>query len=90
MWKFNWLHGGAWAAKQRLRVWLENTDIVVAIRFMKNKRKTDAAMRKSLGGREPPYAWMGSLTLSAGVHHDSLWSSSLPKSSQSLHARISV
>ena len=33
---------------------------------------------------------MGSLASSAGVHRDTLWSSSLPDSSQSLHARISV
>lgn len=54
------------------------------------QEKNGCSSEEVTGCREPSYARMGSLTLSAGVHHDSLWSSGLPKSSQSLHARISV
>jgi hypothetical protein len=49
MWKFNWLRGGAWAAKQRLRVWLGHTDIVVAIRFMQNKRNKRCSSEEVTG-----------------------------------------
>lgn len=94
MWEFNWLHGGAWAATERLRLWIGNTDVVVQgdkVRFKENKRKTEVAVRTSLGGGEPRCARRGLLAPSAAAaHHDTLWSSSLPHSFQSLHARISM
>lgn len=65
MWEFNWLHGGrGWAATERLRVWIGNTDVVVQgdkVRFGKNKRKTEVVVRTSLGGGEPRCAWRGLL-----------------------------
>lgn len=56
--------GGAWAATERLRVWIGNTDVVMQgdkVRFGKNKRKTEVAVRTSLGGGEPRCAWRGLL-----------------------------